>query len=92
MICCALGIRGSHFHATRALLRDYVDLRVKAGSVSIINDDEWAALTAEAGVFQNALWDKARRAAEADPSPVPAGMFVQATNDLMTRDPKSERW
>jgi len=68
---------------TRALLRDYVDLRVKAGSVSIINDDEWAALTAEAGVFQNALWDKARRAAEADPSPVPAGMFVQATNDLI---------
>jgi len=68
---------------TRALLRDYVDLRVKAGSVSIINDDEWAALTAEAGVLQNALWDKARRAAEADPSPVPAGMFVQATNDLI---------
>jgi len=68
---------------TRALLRDYVDLRVKAGSVSIIDDDEWAALTAEAVALQNALWDKARRAAEANPNPVPSGMFVQATNDLI---------
>jgi hypothetical protein len=68
---------------TRALLRDYVDLRVKAGSVSIIDDDEWAALTAEAGSLQNALWDKARRAVEANPNPVPSGMFVQATNDLI---------
>ena len=68
---------------TRALLRDYVDLRVKAGSVSITHDDEWAALTAEASVLQNALWAKARRAAEANPNPVPSGMFVQATNDLI---------
>jgi hypothetical protein len=68
---------------TRALLRDYVDLRVKAGSVSIIDDDQWAALTAEAGAFHSALWEKARRAAEADPQPVPAGLFVQSTNDLI---------
>ena len=38
---------------------------------------------AKAGSLQNALWDKARRAAEANPSPVPSGMFVQATNDLI---------
>src|SRR5678815_676912 len=68
---------------TQALLRDYVDVRVEAGHVSIINDDEWAALMAKAGSLQNALWDKARRAAEANPSPVPSGMFVQATNDLI---------
>jgi hypothetical protein len=68
---------------TRALLRDYVDVRVKAGSVSVTQDDEWASLMARAGALQNALWDSARRAAEANPSPVPAGMFVQATNDLI---------
>ena len=68
---------------TRALLRDYVDVRVEAGHVSIINDDEWASLMAKAGSLQNSLWDQARRAAEANPNPVPAGMFVQATNDLI---------
>ena len=68
---------------TRALLRDYVDVRVDAGSVSITRDEDWASLMARAGWLQNALWDKARRAAEADPSPVPSGMFVQATNDLI---------
>jgi len=68
---------------TRALLRDYVDVRVDAGHVSIIRGDEWASLMARAGSLQNALWDGARRAAEANPSPVPSGMFVQATNDLI---------
>ena len=68
---------------TQALLRDYVDVRVEAGHVSIINDTEWNALMAKAGSLQNALWDKARRAAEANPNPVPSGMFVQATNDLI---------
>jgi hypothetical protein len=68
---------------TRALLRDYVDMRVRAGSVSIIQDDAWNSLMAETGSLQNALWDKARRAAEANPNPVPSGMFVQATNDLI---------
>jgi hypothetical protein len=38
---------------------------------------------AQAGSLQNALWDQARRAAEANPNPVPAGMFVQPTNDLI---------
>ena len=68
---------------TQTLLRDYVDVRVEAGHVSIIHDDAWASLMASAGSLQNALWDKARLAAEADPNPVPAGMFVQATNDLI---------
>ena len=68
---------------TRALLRDYVDVRVEAGHVSIIHDDEWASLMARAGSLQNALWDGARRAAEANPNPVPSGMFVQAINDLI---------
>ena len=68
---------------TRTLLREYVDLRVRAGGVSITNDDEWASLTAEAGALQSDLWNAARRAADANPSPVPSGMFVQATNDLI---------
>jgi len=68
---------------TRGLLRDYVDVRVKAGSVSIIKENEWDSLMAEAGSLQNALWNNARRAVEANPNPVPSGMFVQATNDLI---------
>jgi hypothetical protein len=68
---------------TRALLREYVDVRVKAGTLSIVEEDQWGALTARAGDLQNALWDRARRAAELNPNPVPSGMFVQATNDLI---------
>jgi len=67
----------------RALLRDYVDVRIKTDGISAVVGDEREALTAQAGALQNAIWDAARRAAEANPSPVPAGMFVQATNELI---------
>lgn len=68
---------------TRSLLREYVDVRVETGSLSIVDEERWSALMARAGSLQNALWDHARRAAEINPSPVPSGLFVQATNDLI---------
>jgi len=67
----------------RALMRDYVDVRIKTDGISAVIDDEREALMAQAGALQNAIWDAARRAAEANPAPVPAGMFVQATNELI---------
>src|SRR6478736_26460 len=33
--------------------------------------------------LKNAVWDRASRADELNPNPVPSGMFVQATNDMI---------
>src|SRR5678815_2196680 len=42
---------------TRALLREYVDVRVKAGTLSIVEEEQWGPLIARAADLQNALWD-----------------------------------
>jgi len=68
---------------TLALLREYVDVRVRAGTLSIVEEEQWEPLMARAGELQTALWDRARHAAELNPNPVPSGMFVQATNDMI---------
>ena len=65
------------------LLRDYVDLRVQASEVSMINKGEWEALQAKVAVSHAALWDYARRAAELNPNPVISGLFIQALNEMI---------
>jgi hypothetical protein len=67
----------------QALLRDYVDLRVQAGEVSMTNKGEWEALQAKAAVSQTVLWDYARRSAELNPNPVVSGLFIQALNEMI---------
>jgi hypothetical protein len=66
----------------QGLLRDYVDLRVRADAVSTVHA-EWGVLVAQATRVQSALWDDARRAAEIDPNPVTSGLFIQSLNDLI---------
>ena len=67
----------------RSLLREYVDVRVEAGTVSMVEQKRWSTLTGRAGDLQNAPGERARRAAELDANHVRSGMFVQATNDLI---------
>ena len=67
----------------QALLRDYVDLRVQASDVSIINKSEWDSDAGEGGRLPSLLWDYARRAAELNPNPVISGLFIQALNEMI---------
>jgi hypothetical protein len=62
----------------RSRMREYIDLKVKAGTVSTVQVEETRAIVAETGRLQTELWSYAARAAELDPSPVRTGLFVQA--------------
>ena len=64
-------------------LRDYLDLRVEAGSFSLADHAGREALLAKTGRSQRALWAYARRAAEEDPRPVTTGLFIQSLNELI---------
>ena len=67
----------------RRLLRDYVDLRVRAGVVATNEEDRLGELVGQAARIQDALWEHARRSAETDPNWVTSGLFVQALNDMI---------
>ncbi|TXG78421.1 MAG: DUF4239 domain-containing protein [Rhodocyclaceae bacterium] len=67
----------------QAMLREYVDLRVHASTVTLADHTEQAALFDKTGSAQAALWDRARRIAEQDPNPVRVGLFIQALNEMI---------
>jgi len=67
----------------RRLLRDYVDVRVRAGTVATNDERRLGELLAQAGRLQEALWERARRAAESDPSPVTSGLFIESLNAMI---------
>jgi len=65
------------------LLRDYLDQRVRAGTISLAEQAERDVFVARANRIQTALWSYARQAAKEDPNPVTAGLFIQALNELI---------
>jgi len=65
------------------LLRQYVDLRARTAEITLDQEGDLAAELAEAMRIQNALWDHARQAAEADANVVTSGLFIQSLNDLI---------
>jgi hypothetical protein len=65
------------------LMRNYVDLRVRTGSVDLTQHGQREALIAEATRMQAILWDYARQANEQAPSPMTTGLFIPALNDLI---------
>lgn len=67
----------------RSILRRYVDLRVQAGGVSLPAQSDLDELNAQAAGLQNQLWSLGVSAAEADPNPVTAGLYLQAVNTLI---------
>jgi prepilin signal peptidase PulO-like enzyme (type II secretory pathway) len=67
----------------RRLLRDYVDLRVRAGTVATNEEDRLGELVGQAAGIQDALWEHARRSAEIEPNPVTSGLFIQALNEMI---------
>lgn len=66
----------------RAVLRDYVDLRVRSSEVPLDQTAEHAAMIAEADRLDRAIWNLAVRAAAAKPDVVSFG-FVQSVNDMI---------
>jgi uncharacterized membrane protein YedE/YeeE len=67
----------------RRLLREYTDLRVRAGALSIVEQDGGGSLMGKAVGIQDTLWEYARRAAEIEPNPVTSGLFIQSLNELI---------
>ncbi len=65
------------------LLRDYLDQRIQASSITLANQSAREALLAQSTRTQSALWGYARQAADDDPSPVKSGLFIQSLNDLI---------
>ena len=67
----------------KQMLRDYVDLRVKAGNIALTEHQALQAMADESQRLQNRLWNYAVQAVELDPSPVKTGLFIQTLNDLI---------
>jgi hypothetical protein len=64
-------------------LRDYLELRLRSGALTLVDHAERTALLQQAQHAQEALWQSARRAAAEDPGPVTTGLFIQALNELI---------
>ena len=69
--------------ASKALLRNYVDLRVEASAISLVDRAPRQALLDRASQAQNALWASAVQAAELDANPVRTGLYIQSLNDVI---------
>ena len=64
-------------------LRNYLDLRVAAGVISLDNPAEREALLAKSTQSLDALWRHAMQAAEVDARQVTSGLFIQSLNEVI---------
>jgi hypothetical protein len=67
----------------RLALRDYIDLRVQANTLTLVDRAERQALLAKAAGVQARLWDFARTGVEADQYVYPPVLFVESVNQLI---------
>ena len=65
------------------LIRDYVDLRVQDGTLTLAQRDDRQVLLAKVASLQSAMWDYARRGVEVNPNVYPPALFVEAVNELI---------
>lgn len=64
-------------------LRSYLDLRIRAGAISLDRAAERDAVLIESNAVLDALWRHAQRAVAEDGGPVTTGLFVQALNEMI---------
>jgi hypothetical protein len=64
-------------------LKEYVDLRVEGGAISLDNADARSIVLRRTLDVQRQLWQLGTQAVQESPSPVPSGMFVQSLNDMI---------
>jgi hypothetical protein len=67
----------------RAGLRQYVDLRVSASSVSLNQSSTREAIMVNAKRSLESLWKHSMTAAAENPNPVAVGLFIQALNEVI---------
>jgi hypothetical protein len=67
----------------QALLRRYLDVRIREGRLSLAEDAKRDALNQQANGIVADLWAHAERAVERDARPVASGRFVQSLNELI---------
>lgn len=67
----------------RELLLAYTDLRVEAGTMTLVQDEERKQLIARSHAAASQLWRLAAGAAERDPNPVTTGLFLQSLNEMI---------
>lgn len=65
------------------LLHSYIDLRVRAGAITLENDAERQALLDKTNQVLDDIWGYAQQAAEDDKSPVTTGLFIQSLNEAI---------
>ncbi|MBI5632803.1 MAG: hypothetical protein HZA15_04930 [Nitrospirae bacterium] len=70
----------SHREEVRRLLRDYVDLRVKAPQLGKAELQQ-AVVRSEA--LQDQLWEQAVEAGQKSPGSITTGLFIQSLNELI---------
>lgn len=67
----------------QALLGEYVQLRVEAGSATMVDTDVLQAAYARAHAVQDQIWRWAARAIQLDDRPATTGLFIQALNEMI---------
>lgn len=68
---------------SQTLVQRYIDLRVRASTISLDREADRDVLLAESDQILDSLWNLARQAAAEDPSPVTSGLYIQALNETM---------
>ncbi len=69
--------------STKDLVREYLDLRIRASEISLDRPDERRAILLQSEQVFNSLWAMAQQAGNEDPSALRSGYFVQALNDMI---------
>jgi len=67
----------------QARLRQYIDLRVNEGSVSLDNAASLEKFERQAGTLLTQAWDLAMQSAARDDRPVTSGFFIEALNETI---------
>ena len=74
----------------RAVMRDYLDLRVQASVLTAVDWTERLELLEKAGRAQNAMWGYAVRALEVDPNAYTPTLFAESVNQLIDSSGKRD--
>lgn len=67
----------------QSLVKQYLDLRVEEGQVSLAETEKRGALIKKSSHVSDQLWVQAVKAAELDKSAVTSGLFIQTLNDTI---------
>jgi hypothetical protein len=65
------------------LTREYIDFRLKAGSVSLDEADARSSVIAKSDARLGELWDLTAKAAREDGGPVTSGLFISSLNETI---------